>query len=65
MVKENPFILDYDQWVKLIPGIGRVPKQTGSETTHCELEFKNGARLILKSEHACMMLRSIVQLVAC
>ena len=65
MVEENPFILDHDQWVKLMPGIGRVPKQTGPETTHCELEFKNGARLIIKSEHTCKTLNTNVQMVAC
>ena len=65
MVEENPFILDDDQWVKLMPGMGGRSKETGLETTHCELEFKNGTRLIIKSEHACKMLSSIVQLVAC
>jgi len=65
MVEENPFILDHDQWVKLMPDMGGVSKESCSETTHCELEFKNGTRLIIKSEHACNMLNVILPLVTC
>jgi|OM-RGC.v1.028399464 hypothetical protein len=62
---EIPVVLDPDQWVKLMPDMEGDSKETCSETTHCELEFRNGTRLIIKSEHACNMLIVILPLVIC
>jgi hypothetical protein len=54
-------VLDPNKWVRVMTHAKAAP----NETIHCELEFGNGSRLIIKSQAALAMLKDIIPLVQC